>query len=318
MRDYGKVYGTFWTSETTGRLSDDGKLLALYLMTTTHATISGVFRMPDGYVSEDLNWPVERVKQGFQELSEKGFATRCEDTKWAWVIKHLEWNPPENPNQIKGARKIALAVPDSCTWKQAFMRAVGAALAIELPAAVNPSQTLDEGLRNQEQKTEGRKQEQKAGTEVGAATPPPAPTPAPPANASAAATADTKSPRGTRLSKDWLLPKPWGIWAQEKYPHWNADTVRAIASNFKNHWTEKTGRDATKITWQGTWENWCDSDITQRQYPPPKTVGAGAIAAQAQAAESIAKSERIKTALLAGGGAVMPAATLNNTVDMPS
>jgi hypothetical protein len=47
MRDYGKVYSTFWSSDTTSPLSDDGKLLALYLMTCGHSTIAGVFRLPD-------------------------------------------------------------------------------------------------------------------------------------------------------------------------------------------------------------------------------------------------------------------------------
>ena len=54
MRDYGRVYSTFWSSETTGTMSDDGKLLSVYLMTCSHATIAGVFRLPDGYVAEDL------------------------------------------------------------------------------------------------------------------------------------------------------------------------------------------------------------------------------------------------------------------------
>ena len=82
MRDYGKVYSTFWSSSTTGGMSDDAKLLALYLMTCHHSTIAGVFRLPDGYISEDLGWVPERVSKGFAELLAKGFANRCETTKW--------------------------------------------------------------------------------------------------------------------------------------------------------------------------------------------------------------------------------------------
>jgi hypothetical protein len=154
MRDYGKVYSTFWSSETTGRLSDDGKLLALYLMTCGHSTIAGVFRLPDGYVAEDLGWPSERVAQGFAELFAQGFADRCATTKWVWVRKHLEWNKPENPNQRKSAAKIALSVPDSCSWKLDFMRVSGEVLALSTDQESNPSATLTQPFLNQEQKQE--------------------------------------------------------------------------------------------------------------------------------------------------------------------
>lgn len=170
MRDYGKVYSTFWTSDTTRPLSEDGKLLALYLMTCSHNTIAGVFRLPDGYVSEDLGWGLERVRKGFLELFAKGFANRCETTKWVWISKHLEWNKPENPNQRKSAAKIALSVPHSCRWRQAFMRASAEALAIEVPPELDGCETLEEGSDNQEQEQE-QEQESSVPSGTGVVTP---------------------------------------------------------------------------------------------------------------------------------------------------
>lgn len=162
MRDYGKVYSTFWSSQTTAGLSDDGKLLALYLMTCSHSTIAGVFRLPDGYVAEDIGWSSERVAKGFAELFEQGFADRCATTKWVWVRKHLEWNKPENPNQRKSAAKIALSVPDACSWKPVFMRDCGEVLALEQPETSNPSETLAQPFLNQKQEQK-QKQEQEEG-----------------------------------------------------------------------------------------------------------------------------------------------------------
>lgn len=159
MRDYGKVYSTFWSSGTTSALSDDGKLLALYLMTCSHSTISGVFRLPDGYVAEDLNWAADRVAEGFAELFAKGFANRCGTTKWVWIRKHLEWNKPENPNQRKSAAKIALSVPAECSWRLDFLRDSAEVLALDLGGLCNPSETLPKPFANQEQKQE-QKQEQ--------------------------------------------------------------------------------------------------------------------------------------------------------------
>lgn len=87
--------------------------------------------MPDGYVSEDLQWGSERVRKGFDELLANGFANRCETTKWVWVRKHFEWNPPENPNQVKSAAKVASQIPDECSWKPVFMRESGEILGID-------------------------------------------------------------------------------------------------------------------------------------------------------------------------------------------
>ena len=100
------------------------------------------------------------------------------------------------------------------------------------------------------------------------APPPPAPTPAPPAPAPSAAKASPA--RGTRLPEGWQLPKAWGVWAQESYPHWSPDTVRLIAEKFRNHWKATSGKAGTKLDWLATWQNWCHSGITQKEHPPPK------------------------------------------------
>lgn len=168
MRDYGRVHSSFWSSPTIATLSDDAKVLALYLMTSSHTTITGVFRLPDGYISEDLNWSTERVREGFQELLDKGFANRCETTKWVWIVKHLIWNPPENPNQRKAAAKVGLQVPTECGWKRAFMRVCGPMLGLEPMAETCESETLSKPLpepfRNQKQEQEQEQEQDKRRT----------------------------------------------------------------------------------------------------------------------------------------------------------
>lgn len=151
MRDYGKVFSRIWESADFRSLSEDGRTLVLYLLTCQHGTIAGVFRVPDGYACEDLQWTAERVSEGFRNLCEKGFATRCEGTKWVWLHKFLEHNPPENPNQRKAAAKIALSVPDQCTWKLDFMRVWGEFLGLPKPEEKNPSATVPEPFLNQYQ-----------------------------------------------------------------------------------------------------------------------------------------------------------------------
>ena len=265
MRDYGKVHTSFWTSATTRSMSEDGRTLAMYLLTAPHGTIAGVFRLPDGYACEDLQWSSERVKEGFDELFRNGFANRCETTKWVRVIKHFEWNPPENPNQRKSVAKIAAQVPDECCWKRSFHSESGHFWGAEPEKKPNPSRTLPEPFLNQEQEQE---QEQY----VGAAF---ADTQADdPAEADLAAKQPkARTVRGSRLPDDWKLPKAWGEWALTEFTAWTPEIVRLEAEKFADHWRSKAGKDACKTDWQATWRNWCRSDIAQRGKPAAVAVG---------------------------------------------
>jgi hypothetical protein len=169
MREYGKVFSSIWESSDFRELSEDGRALVLYLLTCKHITIAGVFRLPDGYACEDLQWTPERVSEGFRNLESKGFATRCEVSKWVWVRKFLEWNQPENPNQRKAAVKQANSIPTQCAWKPEFMLVCGPSLGVSPPPSPpfheddygNPSETVSEPFLNQKQEQEQeQKQEQ--------------------------------------------------------------------------------------------------------------------------------------------------------------
>lgn len=226
MRDYGKVHTSFWTSSSMRSMSEDSRALALYLLTCPHGTIAGVFRLPDGYVCEDLQWDAERVHKGFAELLAKGFANRCETTKWVWIFKHFEWNAPENPNQKKAAAKVATQVPAECDWKLDFMRVCGEFFGTQGTSKTNPSGTVQKPFLNQEQEQE---QEQ----DIGAPS--------------------AKSPRGSALSADWTLPDDWKAWAEKERPELDAQTV---ADSFRDYWIAKPGKDGRKSDWLATWRNW--------------------------------------------------------------
>jgi hypothetical protein len=124
MRDYGKIFTSFWTSQTTRALSEDGRTLALYLLSSPHSNIIGVFRVPDGYVAEDLQWSSERVSKAFDNLSQNGWATRNKETGWVVICHYLKWNPVENPNQVKSALKQLDATPNSVSEKSLIARTI--------------------------------------------------------------------------------------------------------------------------------------------------------------------------------------------------
>jgi hypothetical protein len=68
------------------------------------------------------------------------------------------------------------------------------------------------------------------------------------------AVADATRPKATRLPDDWT-PTP-----DERRFAWgrglSAAEIDTEAIKFRNYWTAKSGKDATKLDWSRTWQNW--------------------------------------------------------------
>lgn len=109
MREYGQVQSAFWQSPDAQAWSDTGKLLALYLLTGPHSNGVGCFRLPDGYVTADLGWSMERVSKGFDELLAKGFANRLDGV--VFLPNFLRWNRIANNNIAKARLAELEALP---------------------------------------------------------------------------------------------------------------------------------------------------------------------------------------------------------------
>lgn len=63
-----------------------------------------------------------------------------------------------------------------------------------------------------------------------------------------------RSPRqGTRIPEDFTVTREMAAWAQQRRPDVDG---RTETERFVNHWTAKTGKDATKLDWNATWRNW--------------------------------------------------------------
>lgn len=63
----------------------------------------------------------------------------------------------------------------------------------------------------------------------------------------------TSSNRGTRLPADWQLTPELAQWSITERPGF---PVMTEAAKFRDYWTAKTGKDATKSDWDATWRNW--------------------------------------------------------------
>jgi hypothetical protein len=81
---------------------------------------------------------------------------------------------------------------------------------------------------------------------------------------------------GTRLSPDWKPTAEDRDYARGK--GLSEKAIDAQAEKFRNHWVSSTGRNAVKLDWPRTWQNWILSSIERNPalVTEAVTIGAGA------------------------------------------
>jgi hypothetical protein len=62
--------------------------------------------------------------------------------------------------------------------------------------------------------------------------------------------------RGTRLPADFQVPEEWIAWAMDR-KRWTRTVATSEAERFCRHFQTKAGKDAAKLDWFKTWQNWC-------------------------------------------------------------
>lgn len=160
MRVYGTIYSAFWNNETMSCLPDDAKLLALFLLTSDHGNLIGCFRLPLGYIAEDLRWTKERVTNALANLQEEKFLIYDHKLSWLIICNYLKWNPIANPNQGRSVENIFLQVPNSSIFYQTLIASVLAQTKHLSDEFINRLETLSKPFLNQEQEQD-KEQEQK-------------------------------------------------------------------------------------------------------------------------------------------------------------
>lgn len=106
-----KVDERVWSDTAYTNLSDDGKLLFLYVLSCSHRNMIGLYPLPIPYGAFDLGWEIERFSKGLDELSKQGFIKYNKTNHIVFIKNFLKYNPLENPNQVKGAIKALDTIP---------------------------------------------------------------------------------------------------------------------------------------------------------------------------------------------------------------
>lgn len=118
MRQFGRIETAMWQGQKFRGLSDDGRMLWIYVLCCPHGNSVGCFVLPDGYIMADLGWTHERVRQTVSELLSNGLIARDEGSSLTWVRGWWGHNTIENDNVAKGAIKAIDALPKCRIFSQ--------------------------------------------------------------------------------------------------------------------------------------------------------------------------------------------------------
>ena len=125
MRDYSKVSSVFWTGKTGKSLRGDmqAQVIAMYLLTSPHANMIGVFRCPIIYMAHETGSPIEGASKGLQTLVEGGFCSYDEDEELVWVHNMAKHQIGDElaaaDKRVKSIQKQYENLPE-CRIKQGF------------------------------------------------------------------------------------------------------------------------------------------------------------------------------------------------------
>ncbi|MDZ5448616.1 hypothetical protein [Labrys sp. ZIDIC5] len=128
MRDYGKVAPSFWIGKTGKQLrgNPDAQLVALYLMTSPHSSMTGVFYCPIIYISNETGIPLEGASKALGSLQEADFCVYDPDTETVFVREmakfQVEQQLKATDNRVKGIIKDFQSMPKGLIQQAFFDR----------------------------------------------------------------------------------------------------------------------------------------------------------------------------------------------------
>lgn len=125
MRDYAQVCPQFWLGKTGKKLRGDAdaQLVALYLITSPHANMIGVFHCPLMYIAHETGLSMEGASKGLRRVVEEGFCSFDEELELVWVHEMARFQIGDQlspkDNRVKSTDREFQKIPE-CQIRQAF------------------------------------------------------------------------------------------------------------------------------------------------------------------------------------------------------
>ena len=162
MRDYAKISPQFWIGSTGKALRKAGaeaQIVAMYLMTSPHANMLGLYWLPELYIAAETGLTPEGASKGLRRAIEAGFCKYDEASEMVWVVEMAKYQIADRlepaDKRCKGIQKDLDTLPNNPFSKE-FVELYASAFHLK---KASPSEAPSKPLRSQEQEQE-QEQEQ--------------------------------------------------------------------------------------------------------------------------------------------------------------
>ena len=123
MARYRKIDPRIWNDEKFSSLSHEAQRMFFFVLTHPGMTSLGAFRMSRGGMAEELGLDPKGFEEVFQELLSKGLLKYDEKAFLVFAPNFLKYNPPENPNVVKGWAGALDLLPECPLKRDVLLRA---------------------------------------------------------------------------------------------------------------------------------------------------------------------------------------------------
>ena len=137
MREYGKVSPQFWTGATGKAIKAHGPeavVVALYLMTSPHANMIGLYHLPVMYLAHETGMTIEGASKGLARCSEALLCSYDEATEHVWVHEMARFQIADTlllkDKRCKGVANELAKLPET-PLKQGFLNRYAEAFHLE-------------------------------------------------------------------------------------------------------------------------------------------------------------------------------------------
>jgi hypothetical protein len=169
MRDYSKVGPQFWIGKTGKALRKQGlesQMVALYLLTSPHANMLGLYYVPQTFIAHETGMGMEGATKGLQGCIEAGFCHYDEDSEMVWVIEMARFQIADQLKdkdlRSKGVQSEYDSLPDN-PYLAAFFDMYSSAFCMSSKRGIeSPLQAPPKPLASQEQEQEQEQKQEQA------------------------------------------------------------------------------------------------------------------------------------------------------------
>ena len=132
-----------WNDARFMKLSDDGKLMFLLVLTHPGMTMLGAMRGTIAGLAAELGWPAERGREAFSELlnADHALVEHDEQARFIGLPNFLKYQPPANGNVVKSWREPLELIPE-CDLKTQLIQRIRAHVRSRGPEFVAALETV--------------------------------------------------------------------------------------------------------------------------------------------------------------------------------